>query len=133
RYAGEDFDRQQYFHREGEGIGLYMDWDFGGATLSSITGYRGVRSGLLYDQSGAGPDLFDKGLNDFAEFMAFAATRDLGLGAILLFSEPVREDTEVRQISQEIRLTSNNGGALDWIVGAYYKHDKVDKLDRFFG
>ena len=133
RYAGEDFDRQQYFHREGEGIGLYMDWDFEGATLSSITGYRGVRSGLLYDQSGAGPDLFDNGLNDFAEFMAFAATRDLGLGAILLFSEPVREDTEVRQISQEIRLTSNNGGALDWIVGAYYKHDKVDKLDRFFG
>lgn len=132
KYAGDEFYHTQYFHRTNWGTMLDLEWTLPGATLTSITGYRYTDSGQLYDQTGAGPDVFDS-IANFADFAAFAATRDLGLAAVLLFSEPVREDATVRQFSQELRLTSNSKGPIDWIVGAYYKHDKIDKLDRFFG
>ena len=132
RYAGDDFDSVQYFNRESWGITLDLEWGFDAFDLTSLTGYRDVDSGQMYDQTGAGPDIFDT-VASFPEFLAFAAGRDLGLGAVLLFSEPVREDAKIKQFSQEIRLTSNSEGNWDWIAGAYWKHDEVDKLDRFFG
>ena len=91
QYAGDDFFTEQYYQREGWGATLNMEWDMGGATLTSITANRSVDTGQLYDQTGGGPDMFDA-LYDFAEFSAFAANRDSGLGAVLMFSEPVRED-----------------------------------------
>ena len=132
QYAGDDFFTEQYYQREGWGATLNMEWDMGGATLTSITANRSVDTGQLYDQTGGGPDMFDA-LYDFAEFSAFAANRDSGLGAVLMFSEPVREDAEISQFSQEIRLASDTDSAIDWIVGAYYKSDEIDKLDRFIG
>jgi iron complex outermembrane receptor protein len=132
QYAGDDFYNTQHLEREGWGTMLNMEWDFEGSVLTSITGYRDVETAQLYDQTGGGPDVFDQ-LYDFAEFAAFAADRDSGLGAILLFSEPVREDADIMQFSQELRLTSATDSNWDWIVGAYYKHDEIDKLDRFFG
>lgn len=132
QYAGDDFFHTQHLEREGWGTMLNMEWALEGSVLTSITGYRDVETSQLYDQTGAGPDVFDE-LYDFADFAAFAAGRDIGLAAIFLFSEPVREDTDIMQFSQEIRLTSNTDSKWDWIVGAYYKHDEIDKLDRFFG
>lgn len=132
QYAGDDFYHTQYFDRESWGATLDLEWAFEGSALTSITAYRDVESGQLYDQTGAGPDVFDT-LFEFSDFLAFAAGRDLGLGAVFLFSEPVREDAQIKQFSQEIRLTSDTDSKWDWIVGAYYKHDEVDKLDRFFG
>ena len=132
QYAGDDFFTEQYYQREGWGATLNMEWDMGGATLTSITANRASDTGQMYDQTGGGPDMFDS-LYDFADFSAFAATRDSGLGAVLFFSEPVREDAEISQFSQEIRLTSDTDSLMDWIVGAYYKSDDIDKLDRFIG
>ena len=46
-------------------------------------------------------------------------------------------DERSRQFTQELRLTSNPegalslGGALDWIVGAFYYHDKSRRTDAF--
>lgn len=131
-YKGDEFYHTQYFHRKSVGFTADLQWVFDGFDLTSLTGYRDVDSGQLYDQTGAGPDVFDT-LASFPDFMAFAATRDLGLGAILLFSEPVREDAKIKSFSEEVRLTSNGDSAWDWIVGGYYRHDKVDKFDRFFG
>jgi iron complex outermembrane receptor protein len=127
QYAGDDYFHTQYLEREGWGVTLNMEWAFEGSVLTSITGYRDVSTGQLYDQTGAGPDVFDA-LYDFSDFLAFNP-----VAATFLFSEPVREDTDISQFSQEIRLTSNTDSNWDWIVGAYYKHDSVDKLDRFFG
>lgn len=127
QYAGDDFYHTQYFRRNTTGITLDMNWGFDGFDLTSITGYRDVSSGQLYDQTGAGPDVFDT-LYSFADFQAFNPT-----AATFLFSSPVREDAEITAFSQEVRLTSNNDSRWDWIVGAYYKHDEVDKFDRFFG
>tara|TARA_B110000003_G_scaffold197411_1_gene196101 strand:+ start:26535 stop:28883 length:2349 start_codon:yes stop_codon:yes gene_type:complete len=132
QYAGDDFFTEQYYQRDGWGATLNLEWDMDGATLTSITANRSVDTGQMYDQTGGGPDMFDA-LYDFADFSAFAATRDSGLGAVLFFSEPVREDAKISQFSQEIRLASDTDSALDWIVGAYYKSDEIDKLDRFIG
>ncbi len=132
QYAGDDFFHTQLLDRKGGGTMLNMEWALHGSVLTSITGYRSVKTKQLYDQTGGGPDVFDE-LYSFADFAAFAAGRDIGLGAILLFSEPVREDADIKQFSQEIRLTSDTDSKWDWIVGAYYKHDEIDKLDRFFG
>lgn len=132
QYAGDDFFTEQYFTRKGWGTTLNMEWDLDGMTLTSITAYRDVDTGQLYDQTGGGPDMFDS-LYSFDDFAAFAATRDSGMGATFLFSEPVREDAEIAQFSQEIRLASDSDSAMDWIVGLYYKYDEIDKLDRFFG
>jgi len=127
QYAGDDFFLTQLLEREGGGFSLKMDWAFAGSTLTSITGYRDVTTKQLYDQTGGGPDVFDT-LFDFNDFLAFNP-----VAATFLFSEPVREDTDINQFSQELRLTSDTDSQWDWIVGAYYKHDEIDKLDRFFG
>ncbi len=127
KYAGTDYPLTQYFRRNTFGITLDMEWAFDGFDLTSITGYRDVGSGQLYDQTGAGPDVFDS-LYKFSDFLAYNPT-----AATFLFSEPVREDADITAYSQEIRLTSSNDSRWDWIAGVYYKHDEVDKLDRFFG
>mgnify|MGYP001232584470 CR=1 FL=1 len=127
QYAGDNQFTEQYYQREGWGMTLNMDWDLDGAILTSITANRDVETGQLYDQTGGGPDMFDA-LYDIADFQAYAATP-----ATFLFSEPVREDAEISQFSQEIRLASDTDSATDWIVGMYYKKDEVDKLDRFIG
>jgi iron complex outermembrane receptor protein len=127
QYAGDDFYHTQLLEREGWGTMLNMEWAFEGSVLTSITGYRDVQTAQLYDQTGGGPDVFDE-LFDYNDFLAFNP-----VAATFLFSEPVREDTDIKQFSQEIRLTSNTDSNWDWIVGAYYKRDEIDKLDRFFG
>ena len=127
QYAGDDFFHTQILAREGWGTMLNMEWEFEGSVLTSITGYRDVTTEQLYDQTGGGPDVFDQ-LYDFNDFLAFNP-----VAATFLFSEPVREDTDIKQFTQELRLTSNTDSNWDWIVGAFYKKDDIDKLDRFFG
>lgn len=127
QYAGDDYFTDQYLDRKGWGAALTMNWDFSGFILTSITSFRDVDAGQLYDQTGAGPDIFDQ-LYNFSDFQAYNPT-----AALFLFAEPVREDETINQFTQEVRLVSNTDNNWDWIVGAYYKHDSIDKLDRFFG
>jgi iron complex outermembrane receptor protein len=49
------------------------------------------------------------------------------------FAQPVNEKVNADSVSQEFRLTSGTEGRFDWIAGAYYKNDKIDKFDRFIG
>jgi len=127
QYAGDDTFHTQYFDRKGWGAALTMNWNFDGSTLTSITGYRDADSGQLYDQTGIGPDVFDQ-LYDYNDFLAYNP-----VAATFLFSEPVREDESAKQFTQELRLVSNSDSNWDWIVGGFYKHDSIYKLDRFFG
>lgn len=79
------------------------DWTFGGLKLSSITGYR------KFDEFNA---------NDFDK-TPFPAL------------ELYRADTTLEMISQELRLSSENGGGLDfggklsWLVAGYYSHSNA--------
>ncbi|QLC23996.1 TonB-dependent receptor [Parasphingopyxis algicola] len=115
-YTGDANETPQELDREAWGITLQLSKEFDGfATLESVTGYRHGDAFNLYDQTGIGPD------NGF------------GVLTPTLFTFPVNETEEIDQFSQEIRLVSDPvPQGFDWIVGAYYQRDEVDKFDRFW-
>jgi len=116
RYAGDANESPQQLDREAWGLTLHLSKGFEGfATLESVTGYRQGDAFNLYDQTGIGPD------NGF------------GVISPTLFSFPVNERVDISQFSQEIRLVSDPvPQGFDWIIGAYYQRDEVDKFDRFW-
>ncbi|WP_321490263.1 TonB-dependent receptor domain-containing protein [uncultured Hyphomonas sp.] len=83
---------------ENSGLSLQADYDMGFAELTSITSYR--TSELDTDQD-----------SDFTS--ADLLSRNANL-------------TDIETFTQEIRLTSNGTGQLDWMVGAFYFDETVD-------
>jgi len=86
---------------------LYLDWDLGFATLNSISGYLDMDHNIE---------------NDFAGTELPVQTLSYG--------------GNVKQYSQELRLTSNEGELVDWILGLYYskvEQDYQSALDQTLG
>ncbi len=87
------------------GISGQIDYDFGGATLTSITAYRQYRSGQASD-------------TDYGE-------------VDILYRAP--DDDAYRQFhtfTQELRLQGEAfGGTLDWLVGGFYANEKLTVRD----
>ena len=81
------------------GVSLNMHYDFAGMTLTSITAYEEGDWDSLYDVDGGTP---------FARLHYQSKVND------------------INQFSQEVRLASNNEGALNWIIGAHYFQDELD-------
>jgi iron complex outermembrane receptor protein len=138
QYQGEDR-IQQYLEREGWGLTLDIEKEFGGFTFNSLTGYRTVDSAQLYDQTGIGPEALGWSVPNWLAYIGFLeatyGTRPPTVNnGQFLFAQPVGEATDAQQLSQEFRLTSNNPDSrFDWIAGAYFKKDEIDKTDRFIG
>lgn len=82
------------------GIGVHLNYDFGWATLTSITGYRKTAFNWLND--GDGVDLF-----------------------VVNYGQ----QDSTNQWSQELRLASNNpGSAWQWLVGGYFFRETGDSF-----
>ena len=116
-YKGQSRPSPQFLSREAWGLTLKAEQGLGEAiTLTGVTGYKQGQGGSRYDQLGIGPD------------------NPAGIITPFAFSFPINEYEHIRQFSQEVRLTSNHGEAsrVDWIAGAYYQRDLVDKFDRFW-
>ena len=142
---------QQYMERVGRGGTLDIEKAWSSVTFNSLTGYRSTDSGQLYDQTGLGPEALGWDVARWRDYVAWTDTNYGPTGAPcpfpsspscwgrtynngrFLFANPINEVVNADSLSQEFRLTSNNEGRLDWIVGAYYKHDNIDKNDRFIG
>lgn len=77
-----------------EGGLLRIAHDFGGFTLTSISGFDQTK--VEYQDPAAG-----------MPFFAFS----------------VNQDAKYKALSQEVRLASSNPDAFKWIVGAYYAHE----------
>ena len=89
----------------GKGISGQMDWDFGGAALTSITAYR--------EQS-------DTSQTD-ADFSAAA-----------IITNP--QAREFKTFTQEIRLASTGDNTIDWLVGGFFFDESVNsQRDVIFG
>lgn len=73
-----------------------VEWDLGDIALTSITAYEQADRSEFADG--------DKTPNEISRNYS---------------------STNVEQISQELRLASNNNGPLQWILGGYYFHDKL--------
>ena len=92
--------------------------------LTSNTGYRNNKSFTLYDQTSLGPD---NGFNLTSAELA-------GVGASLLFAEPVNFRETGNFFTQELRVQSTDDSAkLNWIVGAFYLKSNVTQRNRFWG
>jgi iron complex outermembrane receptor protein len=74
---------------------LEVNWMLDGLTLTSITGYRDTAFFSLFDG-----DSTDGNFQNFSD------------------------DSEFEQYSQELRLTSDSSGPLEWLVGLYYFNDE---------
>lgn len=79
---------------------LQVDWEAGENTLTSITGYSEYDFDELCDCDFTGGNVFNVSMGE-----------------------------EYEQISQEIRLTSPTGGALEYILGAYYESSDLKFTD----
>jgi iron complex outermembrane recepter protein len=77
---------------DGYGVSGQLDWDFGGASLTSITAYR------WWDWNPA---------ND-------------GDATALPIVTKAQQVNRQRQFSQEIRIASEGGNTIDYVVGTYY-------------
>ena len=106
-YSGEDGQLNRVrggnsdFHtNESDAVVLNMNWDLGGFTLSSVTGY------LDYE---------------------YTQDCDCDFNSSLIFQAIGNEAFD--QFSQEIRLTSPGGDTVDYVVGAYYQTNKLNFND----
>jgi iron complex outermembrane receptor protein len=101
---------------ESEGLVLKLDYDFDGATLTSVTGYDTLEMFSRGDIDGGFGAAFLPG-GSTPGFIPFSAESADGL-------------PDLDQLTQEIRLTSNGDGRLGWLVGAYYFDESVS-IDTF--
>jgi iron complex outermembrane receptor protein len=88
------------------GSGLKLDYDFGGAVLTSVTGYEALTS------------MYSRGDIDGGYGAVFAPPS--GPGLIPFPSESADGLPKLHQFTQELRLASKAAGAWDWLLGFYY-------------
>ncbi|RMF94561.1 MAG: TonB-dependent receptor [Gammaproteobacteria bacterium] len=84
---------------------LDIDWDLGAVTLRSITHFADAEVKLFQDANAQGS--------------AFA----------LPFLSEIRYDTDTQLFSQELILSSNGEGRINWTVGALFWQEEVDQVD----
>lgn len=88
------------------GVSLEVNWDMGGATLTSITGYREYKNSQASDTDYSAVDILYRADDEDAQFRQF------------------------KTFSQELRLQGEAfDGALDWLVGAYYADEDLTVRD----
>lgn len=105
--AGDIGDRQGFANYdypasiEDYGASGELNWDIGLGTLTSITAYRNWRSGGGIDA-------------DFSQ------------ADLIYVPQGPDNRTDFRVFTQELRLTGE-WGRLDWLVGAFYSHEEIDR------
>lgn len=103
--ASDPFTYQSFTNREtlnqidDSGVSGQIDYDLGFATLTSITAYRSNTSEFVSD----------------SDFNSADVLKD------------VFQENTIDTFTQEIRLTSNGGQTVDWMVGGYYFDETIDQ------
>ncbi len=97
---------------------LRLDYNFGAATLTSVTGYEQINR------------MYSRGDIDGGYGAVYLGPGNYGPGFIPFSSESADGIPSLKQTTEELRLASNGTGPLGWIVGAYYFNEKVD-IDSF--
>src|SRR5437016_3165482 len=106
-------DRQQYT-QQGEGISddfrlgdLKVDYDFGPATLTSISSYTNRHVLVTRDATQ---------LTGSVTFDVFGEVPQVRINS------PLLDHTHLNVLSEEVRVASNGAQALDWLFGGFFQH-----------
>ncbi len=83
------------------GLSAELNWDMGGATLTSITAYR------MWTSAGG-------------------SDSDYSQADLVFVPESDAVGTEYRTLTQEVRI-AGEWGRLDWLVGAFYSDEEIDR------
>jgi len=97
---------------------LRLEYDFGSASLVSITGYESIR------------DMYSRGDIDGGFGAAFLGEGNFGPGFIPFPSESAGAVPSLDQWTQEFRLASNDNEVLNWLVGGL-RPVRITELGRF--
>lgn len=127
------FKRSKVFHDSGNeqdldqwGLIAKLEYDFGKVTLTSITGFETL-------------DLFSQGDVDggFGQILFLDPPPPTGPGFIAFNSETADGIPDLDQITQELRLSSNGGGPLNFQVGFFFFNEELTvdtfSFDTLFG
>ena len=100
--------------REGSGVSLQGDIEFGSGVLTTITGFRNTESDWEMESVGA----------------PLGGGFDLTTGN---FGADVIDDIEeeIDTFSQEFRWTSTTDGSIDYVAGLYYFTEDTDRQEQF--
>ncbi|MBE9540560.1 MAG: TonB-dependent receptor [Proteobacteria bacterium] len=109
-------DEVGYTDRDVDGYALRLNWDLGAMNLTSITSWRESNFDWAEDSEGL-PGL---STTDPTVAPELGFRRDV--------TDSAHEDTE--QFTQEFRLDAQ-GDTLDWVVGAFYSEEDVDRTETF--
>ncbi|KPF79293.1 TonB-dependent receptor [alpha proteobacterium AAP81b] len=94
---------------------LNIGLDLGGVTVTSVSSY--VNRDVLVSRD--------------ASALTGSVSVDLGLPtAAVLLPSNLRDTTDVEQFSQELRLSSNSDGPLQWVVGGFFTDQKRNYAQR---
>ena len=114
KYTGGDkrkcfTDQNTYEERHIYGSLLKVDWDVASdMSFTSVTGWRASNYTWADDLGGA------------------------KFGTVP-FSLLDRADEKADQVSQELRLSGGDEGKLDWVTGAFFMRERVNRNERFIG
>jgi iron complex outermembrane receptor protein len=121
----DDFEQDVVYHDglndqeiSAMGAALKFDWNFGAATLTSITGYETI------------DDMYSRGDIDGGYGAVFLGPGNYGPGFIPFPSESADGIPSLDQITQEFRLAGNGDGPFRWLLGAYYFNEELN-IDSF--
>jgi len=108
------FDGQNYQDLKSSGGLAKLDWNFGPATLTSVTGYETV-------------DMKSRGDID-GGYGGACCSATWGPGLIPFDAETADGLRDHKQWTEELRLSSNSDGPLNWLIGFFY-FDEEFKID----
>ncbi|WP_067105620.1 TonB-dependent receptor [Sphingopyxis granuli] len=89
---------------ENYGGSAQIDYDLGALALTSITAYREVRADTNQDSDFSGADLIGQ----------------------------KSDDTAINTFTQELRLTSDFDGPVNFLIGGYYFHEKIRQHSQIY-
>jgi iron complex outermembrane receptor protein len=114
------FDQEVFWHdgRNQQDISAFggvlkLEYDFGAATLTSVTGYESI------------DDMYSRGDIDGGFGAVFLGEGNYGPGFIPFPSESADGIPYLDQWTQEIRLNGEGGDNWDWLVGVFYFSEEL--------
>jgi iron complex outermembrane receptor protein len=103
---------------------LDVAWNFGPATLTSITSYTHRNVRVLRDAS----QLTGSVTYDVSGASSLAPFTSPELQSLVRMNSPLYDRTGLNVISQEVRVASNGSQNIDWLAGGFFQH-----VDRHYG